>query len=266
MNARFCSQCGHQLQQGARFCGQCGGQVEQEPEVGNLRNQPQHVPASGEVVDMSQSPAAIHLRRAFGIVKKVGQKTEELRQHVVQYSASLQQDQQFLKGMVSAIAARRQVATKKATLKSDLDLAISELDKAQAAGPDEVIQVNGNDIQSYRLRAWALMLHGLVETFSGSSETARRYFWESIHTFDNADANFWMGVCYEEDFDPQNALLYYERCLTLDPDGEFSIEALRSANRMRNYKKRFRGSWVIFGLLCWFLFPMAIVYYFSKRR
>ena len=64
---------------------------------------------------------------------------------------------------------------------------------------------------------------------------------------------------------PVDDLQYYEKCLAVDPAGENSVAALRGANAMRNYKKKFRGSWKTFCVLL-FVWPAAIVYYFVKRK
>ena len=79
-----------------------------------------------------------------------------------------------------------------------------------------------------------------------------------------AEPHYMLGLIYEANM-PGPALWHFEKCLQLDPDGELSVPALREANAMRNYKKRFRGSWGTFFLLL-FIWPAAIVYFFVKRK
>jgi hypothetical protein len=80
-----------------------------------------------------------------------------------------------------------------------------------------------------------------------------------------AEPHYMLGIVYEGQYRPVEALIHFERCLELDPVGELSVPALREANAMRNYKKRFRGSWgTFFLLLC--IWPAAIIYFFVKRR
>ncbi len=215
---------------------------------------------------MSQTPTVAYLRRAYGLITGVSEKTEDLRQHVLAHEASAQQDQPFVAGMVSTFQSGRRLGSEKANLKADLDLAISEIDRAQAADPDAAIDTKDGTLQAKHLRANALLLHGVIEGLHGTSALARQYLGQSIQVADSAGANYWMALLYEGDHDPANALAYYERCLALDPDGEYSVAALRSANEMRNYRKKFRGSWGMFGCLLLLFFPVAIVYYVVKTK
>ena len=74
-----------------------------------------------------------------------------------------------------------------------------------------------------------------------------------------------LATVAEMQYRPVDALQYYEKCLAVDPAGENSVAALRGANAMRNYKKKFRGSWKTFCVLL-FIWPAAIIYYFVKRK
>ena len=75
-----------------------------------------------------------------------------------------------------------------------------------------------------------------------------------------------LGLLYESEYKPIEALRHFERCLELDPDGELSVPALREANAMRHYRKKFRGQWGLFFLMLVFFFPAAIVYFVVKYK
>jgi tetratricopeptide (TPR) repeat protein len=215
---------------------------------------------------MPDNAPLVHLKRAYSFIKEVEESTEELRQAALRYQASVNDDEPFVAGMLSTIKGGRRLAADKAKIVSDLQLALSELDAAEAQDADQEIATPDGTFQAKHLRALAYLQQGLVEALHGTSDQARQYLWQSIQIFETADANYWMAVLYEGDYDPANALRFYERYLELDPDGEHSTAAFRSANEMRNYKRRFRGDWGIFGCLFLAFFPAAIIYYFVKRK
>lgn len=215
---------------------------------------------------MAATDPSVHLRRAYGLIKSVEDSTEELRQAALRHQASVGDDDPFVASMLTTIKGGRRLAADKAKIMADLQLALGELASAEAGNPDQDIDTPEGTFQVMHLRALAYLQQGLVEALHGTSNQARQYLGQSIQTFETADANYWMAVLYEGDYDAPNALQFYEKCLELDPDGENSVAALRSANEMRNYKRRFRGDWGLFGCFLVFFFPAAIIYYFVKKK
>lgn len=124
---------------------------------------------------MSQTPAVAHLRRAYGLITGVEDRLGEFRQQVLQHEASAEQDQPFVAGMISAFKGARQLAAEKASLRADLDLAIREIDKAEASDPEAKIEARDGFLQAKHLRAAALVDYGLIEMLHGSSEMAKQF-------------------------------------------------------------------------------------------
>lgn len=215
---------------------------------------------------MAMTEPSVHLKRAYGLIKAVEDSTEDLRQAALRHQASANDDEPFVAGMLTMIKGNRRLAADKAKIIADLQLALDELAAAEAEGPDQEIVMPEGTFQAKHLRAFAYLQKGLAEALHGTSNQARQHLWQSIQTFETADANYWMAALYEGDYDASQALRFYERCLELDPDGEHSVAALRSANEMRHYKPRFRGDWGLFGCLLLFFFPAAIIYYFVKKK
>jgi tetratricopeptide (TPR) repeat protein len=215
---------------------------------------------------MAVADPSTHLKRAYGLIQAVESSTEDLRQAALRHQASTNDSEPFVASMFTTIKGGRRLAADKAKIMADLELALSEIAAAEAGSPDQEIATPEGTFQAKHLRALAYLEQGLVEALHGTSDQARQHLWKSIQTFETADANYWTGVLYEEDYDAPHALQFYERCLEIDPDGEHSVASLRSANAMRNYKPRFRGDWGLLGGMVLFFFPAAIVYFFAKRK
>jgi len=192
--------------------------------------------------------------------------TENLRQAAIRYQASVNDDEPFVSGMLSTIKGGRQLAADKARITADLQLALSELAAAEAGDPNRELVTPEGTFQAKHLKALAFLQQGLVESLHGTTSQALQHLSLSIQTFETADANYWIAALYESSYDAPHALQFYERYLQLEPNGELSVAALRSANEMRNYKPRFRGDWSLFGCFVLFFFPAAIAYYFIKRK
>ena len=215
---------------------------------------------------MTLTDPSVHLKRAYGLIKAVEDSTEELRQSALRHQEAASDNGPFVASMLTIIKDRRRLSGDKAKIMADLQLALSEISAAEAEASDQEIVTPEGTFEAKHLRALAYLQQGLVEVLHGTSLQARQHLWESIQTFETADANYWMAVVYEDDYDAPRALQFYERCLQLDPDGEHSVASLRSANEMRNYKRRFRGDWGLFGCLLLVFFPAAIIYYFIKKK
>ncbi|MFN8093446.1 MAG: hypothetical protein U0599_14730 [Vicinamibacteria bacterium] len=99
---------------------------------------------------------------------------------------------------------------------------------------------------------------------SGTLAEAQRLFSESLSHVETAMGHYFAGLACEFARNNQDALQHFERCLELEPDGQFAVAALREANDMRNYHKSFRGSWATFAILLLFCFPAAPVYFALK--
>ena len=209
---------------------------------------------------MSQITAEVHLKRAHGLIADVEKATEEFRRSAVQHDAQLDADGPFLQMMVTSFTGKRALAQQKATLLGDLQLANGELDHAAGLNPEATIETKDGVVGIKTLRAEILYVNGQLELFSGGSVKAKELFARTIQLVDFPDVHYMLGLIYEDEYKQAEALKEFEKCLELDPGGDMSVPALREANAMRNYKKKFRGSWGTFILLLIFCFPVAFVY------
>ena len=111
-----------------------------------------------------------------------------------------------------------------------------------------------------------MFLSGQLETIWGTAQRAKELFADAAETFDFPDPHYMLGLLYEDEYKPAEALSEFEKCLELDPAGELSVPALREANAMRNYKKKFRGNWLILIiLLCCWIVP-GVIYFKVKYK
>jgi tetratricopeptide (TPR) repeat protein len=202
----------------------------------------------------------IHLRRAWGFITEVENATEKLRERALQHNALVEQDQPFVASLVRISRSSGDLKREKGALVSDLQLATQELDQAASLNPNAVVHVDSANLGIKSLQAMILYLSGQIEMIWGTSRVAKETFYRSVQIADLPEARYMLGLIYESEYNPAQALKEFEKCLELDPDGEFSVPALREANAMRNYKKRFRGSWGLFFLLL-LIWPVAIVYF-----
>jgi tetratricopeptide (TPR) repeat protein len=214
---------------------------------------------------ISRLTSDVHLKRALNFVQEVENATDKFRQSAIDHDSQLQQDKPFLEGMISTIRGSRDLAQQKARLFNDLQLAEQELGRAIALDGSAEIETEHGKLNAVQLRSWIVCMKGQVEMIWGNPDTAIQLFNQCIQTWEFADAHYMLGMVYESKYMPTPALQHFERCLELDPSGELSVSALREANAMRNYKKRFRGSWSTF-LVLLLCFPAALVYYFVKRK
>ena len=164
----------------------------------------------------------------------------------------------------------RELRQQKTSLSNDLQLANQEIERASAIDQDANIEFDNVTLHVPNLRSITLYMGGQLELIWGSQETAKSLFISSLQVVEHPEAHYMLGLIYESNYKPTEALRHFERCLELDPAGEWSISALRKANAMRFYKKRFRGSWGL--LLFLFVFPLpipvlwSIVYFLVKRK
>jgi tetratricopeptide (TPR) repeat protein len=215
---------------------------------------------------MSTPNATVHLNRAWRLMGEVNGQLEQLHHHVLTHNETVQQDGPFVASLVSSFQSSGRLGAQKSSLYSDLQLASSEVDSAAAIDPDATIKADEGVLGIEHLRGVILRLRGSIELIAGSGETARQLYLQSLQFIESPDTYFWLGVIHEDRYDPQWALHYFEKSLELDPDGELSVAALREANRMRNYRKGFRGDWtiLILSLLC--CLPFAPIYYYMKYK
>jgi hypothetical protein len=150
---------------------------------------------------MTLTDPSIHLKRAYGLIKAVEDSTEELRQSALRHQAATSDDGPFVASMLTIIKNRRRLSGDKAKIMADLQLALNELSTAEAEASDQEIVTPEGTFQAKHLRALAYLQQGLVEVLHGTSQQARQHLWESIQTFETADANYWMAVVYEDDYD-----------------------------------------------------------------
>jgi tetratricopeptide (TPR) repeat protein len=214
---------------------------------------------------LTQPNAHLHLKRAFGFVQEVEKATEEFRSSAIAHDAQIESNEPFLQGMISTFQGSRQLAQQKAALASDLQLAEQEVNRAAALDTNAEIDTRLGSLGVLQLRAWIMYCRGQIEMIWGKGDVAIQLFNNCIQIVEFAEPHYMLGLVYESKYMPAPALWHFERCLELDPAGELSVPALREANAMRNYKKRFRGNWGTFCLLL-FIWPAAIVYFFAKRK
>ena len=216
---------------------------------------------------MSQISADVHLKRAYLFIEQVENATESFRQSSLDLDSQVHdEDQPFLLGMVSLIKGDKRLDQQKASLVNDLNLANQELDQASRIDSEATIKTPNGTLTVTQLRAVSLSLSGSIEMIWGRSEEAKKLFNSSLQVDEYPDAHYMLGLLHESDYQPREALAHFERCLELDPAGEFSVSALREANAMRNYKKKFRGNWLIFILLlCLYIVP-GVIYFKVKRK
>jgi tetratricopeptide (TPR) repeat protein len=216
---------------------------------------------------MTDSQAIVHLQRAFKVLQEVEKKTDDLRGKAAAHSTSVDEDKPFVQGLISAYAGSRHLSKDKETLLADLQLANGEIDVAAQLDPAAAITTEqGGSFAIPQARGLMDLLRGHIELAWGSPVLARQHLFKSLEYAEFPETHFFLGLIYEDVPDPANALIHFEKYLQLDPNGEFSVGALREANAMRHYKKRFRGSWGLFAVLCLFCIPVAPVYYFMKRK
>ncbi len=214
----------------------------------------------------TQVTAEVHLKRAYELINDVEKATEEFRRSSIQHNAQLDADQPFLQMMATGFRGKKQLSQQKSTLQQDLQLANDELGRAAALNADVTIQTKDGVFGIKLLRSMIIYIRGSLEMIWGTSQKAKEQFASSIQILELPDARYMLGLLYEDEYKPKEALKEFERCLELDPAGELSVPALREANAMRNYKKRFRGSWGTFILLFIFFFPAAFIYLAAKWK
>ena len=215
---------------------------------------------------MTVANAEVHLRRAYGLIHGVEQQLEQFRSQMMRHSANVNADEPFVSGMITAFQGSRRIAAEKAALRQDIDLAWAEIDRASQIDSSAKIEADGTAFDIIALRAGANLVAGELELSSGQFEPAKQCLRQSIELLDNASAHYMLGLISEEQYNPTEAVAEFEKCLQLEPDGELSVRALRDANRMRNYRKQFRGTWGTFGCLLTVFFPLAFLYYFANRK
>ena len=218
---------------------------------------------------MSQTDPKVHLKRAAGLIDQVGNSIEDFRQRAIAYDASADNNQPLLAYMVSSATDARQLNKKKAALVGDLQLADREIDAAERTDAEAVIEWEGVVLGVQQLRALSLCASGQLEMLWGKGGEAKAKLLRSVAICEGPDAHFMLGLVFESEGQPSSALEHFEKCLELDPDGELSIPALRESNAMRNYSKRFRGSWPLLVILCLLPpipFMWGLIYFFAKRK
>ena len=217
---------------------------------------------------MAVTTADVHLKRAHGLITEVEKATDDFRRRAIQHADQLDSDGPFLQSIVGDYARSRQLKQQKSSLVSDLQLATQELDRAASIDPEAAIETADGHLGLKQLRAFAMYLSGQVEAIWGTSAKARQLYIDTTQIFDFADPHYMLGLLYEGEYKPAEALKEFEKCLELEPAGELSVSALREANAMRNYKKKFRGNWLLFVILLFFPIPIlcGVLYFIAKRK
>ena len=262
-----CGTCGAPITGAARFCPKCG-QPAGAPTIGQSTQ-------TAAAVQAAPSAAQIHLKRAGDLIGRLADATEELKQRVLRHEAEMDQRVESDSGsfvadfagiLVSGAKGKRNLGRDKSSLLSDIQLAHSELDQAAAIDAGVTIPVDGTDVGIPNLRAGLFRINGFVEMIFGTSERAKQLLLQSSALVEDPYTHYLLGSVYESDYQPKEALKHFERCLELDPNGENSVSALRDANAMRNYKKKFRGNWLLLiFLFCCYIVP-GVIYWRKKYK
>lgn len=214
--------------------------------------------------------AEVHLRRAYELLQEVNEQTETFRKRAAAYSSAGDNNSSFLGSMADIAKQSMQLKKEKASLISDLQLADQELNLATQIDTDASIEPKDQVFGIPNLKAMLFYLSGTTEMIWGKARDAEPLLKRSLEFVDFADAHYMLGILYEDDHKPADALFHFEKCLELDPNGNLSIPALREANAMRNYRKKFRGNWLIVALLALFVpfppFLWGVVYFMMKRK
>lgn len=215
---------------------------------------------------MTNPQAEIHLRRAYDILTQVEKKMDDLQRQASAHSASLNEDGPFLAGMVGAWAGARALSGEKARLLSDVELASSEIARGIALDAGVAVDTPHGIVEPKGLRATSLFMRGHIELIYGTSQAAKQLFQQTLQVAEVPDAHYMLGLIWEDEYKPTEALTHFEKYLALEPNGEHSVSALREANAMKNYKKRFRGNWLLlFFLTCFYIVP-GIFYWRAKYK
>lgn len=213
--------------------------------------------------------AEVHLRRAHDLLQEVNKQTESFRERAIACSTAGDDNSTFLGSMAEIARQSSRLKKERASLISDLQLADQQMNLAAQIDRDARLESEDGAVGIPNLKAMYFYLFGTTELIAGYAWSAEANLKKSLEFVDFADAHYMLGILYADQYKPANALPHFEKCLELDPNGHLSVSALREANAMRTYRKRFRGSW----LLCAFLFflpfpPMlwAVVYFLVKRK
>lgn len=227
---------------------------------------PSAFPSQKGGINMAQPGADVHLKRAYGFIKEVENATEDFRQSTIAHNVQVDSDQPFLQGMVATVRGSRQLNQQKASLANDLQLANQQIDQAVGLDNEATINTPDGTFGALQLRALSTCMNGQLEMIWGRSDEAKRLLNNSLQMIEFPDAHYMLGLLHESDYQPAEALKHFERCLELDPSGELSVSALREANAMRTYKKKFRGNWVLLiVLLCLYIVP-GVIYWVKKYK
>lgn len=203
---------------------------------------------------MADADAETHLKRALELLRRVESETASLRTQIA--SEPDAGDMPLVAGMLSSFQSGRAIRTRREEMLRDVNLAERELAAVQRDAP--------GDGRPATLRAGVEAARGTVEMITGNVKAARDHFNRSLAEEEGAGTRYWLGMLNEIEYKPAPALESYEKCLAIEPNGEFSMEALRAADRMRDYKKQFRGSWKT--LILWFIFFFPVVpFYWVKN-
>ena len=221
----------------------------------------------------AQPDVQVHLNRVVSFLDEADDSTAQFREKLQAHHDALGKGsvsfEDFLFDFVEGAARGVSLKKDKAALVSDLDLATRELELGEMQDRDATVTVEGDGkdvtLTIPQLRAAILRQRGFIELLLGSNQQAEQYFLQSVERLESPEPYYMLGAIAEAEYRPVDALNYYEKSIQLEPAGVWSVGALRGAESMKNYKKKFRGSWGIFCALL-LIWPAAVVYFFAKRK
>lgn len=207
---------------------------------------------------MTGLTAEVHLKRAHALISRVEAATEQFRRSIIAHDESLEGDQPFLQMMATGFKGKRQLAQQKSALLSDISLAGEELDCTAGLDLDAHVATSDGRLDVLALREMASYATGQLELIDGNTKKAREIFTSTLEIADIPGPHYTLGLIYEDEYKPAEALREFEKCLELEPGGELSVPALRKARATKKYKKKFRGSWLLLVIL-------LFIYYRARR-
>jgi tetratricopeptide (TPR) repeat protein len=212
-------------------------------------------------------PGDVYLTRAYGFIKEAEKAISLLRHRALAHDPQVESEEP-LEWLTEGLRGSKQFER----LTNDLDLAEQEVDHAVGITPNAFVATTEGSLNAPHLRSRIFLVRGQLALIWWSFDVviAKQFLNSSIQIAEFPYTHYLLGLLYAAQYDFADALRHFERCLELEPSGELSLPALREVNAMRNalknYKKRFRGSWEHLFLLIIFFWPAAIHYFFKKRK
>ncbi len=271
-----CAHCRAGVELPANYCDMCGGRITPRP-ASDLRRRleppaprPDQHPTRPSASESEQAGSARRadpeaarrsLTSACRTIKNIEKTIDSVDTSEGEGGA--------VTGVFNRFTSGRRLRVQMADLRRTLDLARAEADKAASLDPDSVIDSDDGPLTVPALASLVDRVAGTIELLAGKPRAAIRHYQTSIETLETRDAYLDMAFAYEHIGQPGKAIVAYERCTALAPDGEADVFAEDEIDRLRSRMFMggwFVGSWIIvaalaylaaLSLLSLLLFPSA---------